>query len=103
MSKFRAVILAAVLSCCFSVGSTFFVTFLVMNTKVKKEVSPETYNGISLKMWVKTNVDHNCHFGRVAGKVVEFRYLGEAYPIAVLKGGKEVSVFWLVPMKTQRG
>lgn len=80
-----------------------FATFLAMDTKIKKEIFMETHNGISIKMWAKTNADHNRHFGRIAGKVVGFRFRGEAYPIAVLKGGKEVSVFWLVPMKTQRG
>lgn len=62
----------------------------------------EEYNGIKVGDWVKTNSDYNNARGsRIAGKVVKFKYVGEAYPVAILRGGKEVSVFWLEKMRTQ--
>lgn len=65
----------------------------------------EEHNGIKVRDWAKTNSDYNNAKGkgnRIAGEVVGFEYKGEAYPIAVFKGGKRVSVFWLEKMKTQR-
>lgn len=77
-----------------------------MNTKIKEGGSflKNHNNGIDIDVWVKTNDDYNHHIGkRIAGKVVELKdVLGEAYPVATLKDGRKVSLFWLVPMKTQR-
>lgn len=70
---------------------------------VLKHISEE-YNGIKIKDWAKTNSDYNSakgKGGRIAGEVVGFEFKGEAYPVAVFKGGKRVSVFWLEKMRTQ--
>lgn len=130
MYSLRTVVLVAILAFNFSGVGTFLGVFLVMDAKIKEEratfseatakirkrvhllkmkvkeikeaqkvQAEEGYNGITLGMWVKANPQ----FGnRVAGKVLAFKYRGEAYPLAVLKGGREISVFWLEPMKTQR-
>lgn len=107
MYKLRTVILVAALSCFLSTWGSF----LVIDPKYKKETSLgletylETHNYIDVGTWVKTNDDYSRHVGkRVAGKVVELRdVLGEPYPVATLKDGRKISVFWLVRMKTQRG
>lgn len=132
MSKFTAVIVTGVLSCCFSAGGTF----LAMNAKIKRErgtflatsaeivdkiisledeireieesqqIVENTYNGIDVGVWVKTNDDYNRYVGkgkRAAGKVVELEDVpGEECSIATLKDGRRINTFWLVRMKTQR-
>ena len=96
MSKISLALLIALI-----LSSAVNVTTLrvIRNTD---SLNTEENQEIKVGMWVKTNSDFfNGFQKRIAGKVVGFRYVGEPYPIAILKGGKEVSVFWLQKMKTQ--
>lgn len=77
---------------------------LSLKSEYKKQCeNVERFQPIKVGDWVKTTKDWNMTEKKIMGEVI---YLKDVYaspnPIAVLKGGKEISTFWLEKTRTQR-